>query len=90
MLEDSYESLIQKVTIALPLSHVNQMNNTDLLSLIEENPGKTDLYLQIHDVESSTTVSLRSKKYKVDVSSAFIDRLKELESEEILEFKVNG
>lgn len=90
MLEDAYESLIQKITITLPLSHINPMNNNDLLSLFEENPGKTDLYLQITDVEASAAVTLRSKKYKVEVSSAFIDRLKELEAEEIVDFKVNG
>ncbi|HKL96550.1 MAG TPA: DNA polymerase III subunit alpha [Paludibacteraceae bacterium] len=90
MLEDTYESLIQKVTIVLPLVHVNKLNNSEIISLVEANPGRTDLYIQISDIESSAMVTLRSKKHKIDVSTAFIDGLKELELQELLEFKING
>ena len=69
------ETLIDHITISLRPSEIDSESVEDLCSMIDESPGKTDLYLKIHIPGSTTPMTLRSSKKRVELSSRLISFL---------------
>ena len=60
------EKSIDRLTIYLDSNHRDATSVSDLVAMIDSNPGKTALYLHIHDAQGN--VQLRSKKKQVEMS----------------------
>ncbi|MBR3088726.1 MAG: DNA polymerase III subunit alpha [Prevotella sp.] len=60
------EKSIDRLTIYLDSDHLDATTVSDLVAMIDSNPGKTALYLHIHDAQGN--VQLRSKKKQVEMS----------------------
>ncbi|MBO4659413.1 MAG: DNA polymerase III subunit alpha [Prevotella sp.] len=60
------EKNIDKLTIYLESDHLDATAVSDLVAMIDSNPGKTSLYLHIHDAQGN--VQLRSKAKQVELS----------------------
>jgi DNA polymerase-3 subunit alpha len=62
------EQNIEKVTIRINSEVLDSNVVEELSTLVEQNPGKTQLYLQIKDVDSNDTVTLKSRLKGVGLS----------------------
>ena len=60
------EKSIDRLTIYLDSDHLDATTVSDLVAMIDSNPGNTALYLHIHDAQGN--VQLRSKKKQVEMS----------------------
>ncbi len=60
------EKSIDRLTIYLDSDHLDATSVSDLVAMIDSNPGNTALYLHIHDAQGN--VQLRSKKKQVEMS----------------------
>ena len=85
-LSEVKDSLIQKITINIPLLSVDDETVAELSSLIKNNPGNTTLYFRIEEeTENKMYVSLSSEGQKYSVTR---DLVRYLESKDI-KFKIN-
>ena len=67
------ERAIDRITISLMTDQVNDELVNDLTELINENPGKTKLFVQLRDSSGKHHVLLRSKREGIDVKNKLID-----------------
>ena len=65
------EKKIERFTIILDEENIDERFVLDLASLVNDNPGNTPLFLQVHDKEHGTTLTLRSRKGDIAVTNAF-------------------
>ena len=77
---------IEKITIRMSSEVLDTAIVEELSTLVEQNPGKTQLFLQIKDADSNETVTLRSKLKGVDVSK---DLLYLVENTENMDYVIN-
>lgn len=86
LLPDVKDSLIERITITLPLHDMNTQMVEELSTLTKNNPGNSLLYFEVVDGERNMKVELFSRGYKINVKQELIDYLTENES---FVFKVN-
>jgi DNA polymerase-3 subunit alpha len=86
LLPDVKDSLIEKMTIFIPLSALNQQVVTELSIISNESPGKTELYFKIFDEESNYSVDFMARSTKLSVGKKIINYINE-HSE--LEYHIN-
>ena len=86
LLPDIKDSIIEKLTITLPISSINEDFIAELTDEIDRNPGNTELYIQVYDDDHENNVMLRSKKKKISVQRRLVDYLNENPS---LNYKIN-
>lgn len=86
LLPDIKDTLVEKITITLPLHDMNTQMVEELSTLTKNNPGNSLLYFEIVDGERNMKVDLFSRSYKINVKQGLIDYLIENES---FVFKVN-
>jgi len=67
-LSEIKDSLVGKITIALPLHQLDEKIITELSSMIKSNPGNCTFYFKIEDMEKQLSVSLyaEAQKYAID------------------------
>ena len=80
------EKAIDRITISMVTDQLNDEIVADLTELVNENPGKTQLFFQLRDSNGSNHVLLRSKGGGVDVRHTLIDYI---ERHEMLDYKIN-
>ena len=66
------ERAIDRITISLTSELLNDQVVTELGELIAANPGKTNLFFQLHDLSGKNHVLLKSTSTMVDVKSELI------------------
>jgi len=86
LLPDVKDTLIEKLTITLPLHEMNTQMIEELSTLTKNNPGHSLLYFQVVDGERNMKIDLFSRNFKVNVKKELIDYL--VENEDIV-FKIN-
>ncbi|RRD02318.1 DNA polymerase III subunit alpha [Prevotella sp. OH937_COT-195] len=69
------DTRIDNITISMKASELDSENIEDLCSIIDESPGKTDLYVKIHIQGSGTPITLRSRKKRVELNQKLISYL---------------
>ena len=69
------EEAIERLTIVINSDTVDSQMVSDLVAAIDACPGKTSLYVQIHDTDG--TVLLRSKAKKVEVKHQLLQLVEE-------------
>ena len=80
------EKAIDRITISMVTDQLNDEIVADLTELVNENPGKTQLFFQLRDSNGSNHVLLRSRGGGVDVRHTLIDYI---ERHEMLDYKIN-
>ena len=85
LLPEIKEKLIEKITVSLPLSALDDELIEEFVTLVEETPGNTELYFYIQD-ETGQHISLMSKKYKIEVDKRIVAFL---DSQSLLSYKIN-
>ena len=77
---------IDRITISLTTELLDDRVVTELGELIAENPGKTKLFFQLHDISGKKHVLLRSAGKEVDVKTSLIQFIEQTEG---LDYKIN-
>ena len=80
------ERAIDRITISLTSELLNDQVVTELGELIAANPGKTNLFFQLHDLSGKNHVLLKSTSTLVDVKSELIQYI---EQSPALDYKIN-
>lgn len=85
-LADVAETLIEKITITVELSSLNDDLILSLTDIINECPGNSDLFFEILDPLGQMNVTLQSKSRKVAVKKNLISFI---QSKQGLSYKIN-
>lgn len=80
------DKAIKRITISLTSNLLDNQVVTELGELIDENPGKTELFFQLRDDTGKHHVLLHSKQKKVDVRHTLIDFI---EAHSDIDYKIN-
>jgi len=86
LLETIKEKAIDRITISLTTDLLNDTIVTELGELISESPGKTKLFLQLHDSTGKNHVLLMSKNKTVNVKNTLLHFIEQSEG---LDYKIN-
>jgi len=85
LLHDILDDLCKKVTIKLPVEHVNEQVILKLESILKNNTGKQILNFIIYDIKEKLEVTLPSRNTKVKVSTEFLQHL----DKQSIQYKLN-
>ena len=77
---------IERLTITVDAGKIDDTTVSDLVTVIKDSPGNTQLYFSVHDGESNRPFTLRSSVGKVDVCRELITFIKDNEA---LGYKIN-
>ena len=86
LLPDVKEKLVEKITIAIPLSVLSLNLINELEEKTKESPGNTELYFKVTDNESKSSLDFVSRPVKLSVGRDLINYLKEQPE---LSFRIN-
>ena len=64
---------IERFTINVPSKALDETIVNDIMSMVTDTPGHTQLYFNIKDEESHTNVLLRSSKKQIEVSKSLVE-----------------
>ena len=70
------------MTITILAEHLSEELVDDLITLIKESPGKTDLHIHIRDGEGQHQVLLKSKTCKITATNKLVSYIKSVEGVE--------
>lgn len=76
---------LERFTISVDASSVNDQTVSDLVTLVERNEGSTQLYIELHTAEQSS-VTLHCRNKGVNVDRALLDFIA---NEENMSYKIN-
>ena len=74
-LNDVKDKYIEKLTIAVNTSVLDDTQMTDLATVIRSNPGRVPLFFQMYDAEHKRDVMLVSRGNEVDINASLISYL---------------
>ncbi|MBP1593373.1 MAG: polymerase subunit alpha [Bacteroidetes bacterium] len=77
LLPDVKDTLIEKMTIFIPLKALDQQVVTELSILSNESPGKTELFFKIFDEESNYSVEFMARSTKLSVGKKIVNYINE-------------
>ncbi len=86
LLPDIKDSLINNLTIITPLESIDEEFINNFTSIVNKNPGNTELYFRIKDLEGNISLCLMAKKAKVSIKKELMSYL---DSRPGLEYKFN-
>ena len=86
LLPDVKEKLIERLTIKLPLSALNQTLVLELMELFKDSTGNTELYFKIIDNEDRMSLDFIARPMRISVGREIITYL---EGHSELEFQIN-
>ena len=86
LLQSVKERAIDRITIVMSTDLMNDTIVTELGTLIADNPGKTKLFVQLHDGSGKNHVLLRSTTKTVDVKHNLIHFIEQSEG---LDYRIN-
>ena len=80
------DTQIEKITISLEADKLDDTTVSDLVTIIKDAPGTTQLFFQVRETSNSKPFVLRSRKEKIDISKELISFIK---GSEALDYKIN-
>ncbi len=83
------DKLIDKLTLTIPLQHVDEELTTILSSIVLENKGNVNFYVNILDDLSPQRVKLFSRQHRLSLNTDIYKKIKRLQQEGILEYHIN-
>jgi DNA polymerase-3 subunit alpha len=85
LLPEIKDKVIEKLTVAIPLSAIDDEIIEEFSTLVKESPGNADLCFYILD-ETGKGLGVRSKKYKITVNKKIVSFL---DNQSLLTYKIN-
>ena len=89
LLENVAEKLLKKLTISLQLGSIDSILTSKLLGLLGGNKGKSELFLEVHDPETSSNLKLKSRKLNVDITPQLVKELSAIQKTGVIKFWIN-
>ena len=86
LLSEVKDHLIEKLTITVPLSAVDDQMIMEISSIVKDSPGSTELCFCILDEEGQTHLSMSSRAVRLSVQKELVDYLK---AQPLLQYKIN-
>jgi DNA polymerase-3 subunit alpha len=86
LLPDVKDSLLQSITITIQSEYLTEEIADDLITILKETPGKTELFFQIKDGDGLHQANLKSKSQRISANNKLINYLKSLEG---VDYKFN-
>ena len=80
------ERAIDHITISVTTDMVDEKTVVELNELIAEHPGKTKIFIQLHDSSGKHHVLLRSRNHEIDVKHSLLHFIEEQAG---LSYKIN-
>lgn len=80
------DTQIEKITISLEADKLDDTTVSDLVTIIKDAPGTTQLFFQVRETSNSKPFVLRSRKEKIDIGKELISFIKGCEA---LDYKIN-
>lgn len=80
------DTQIEKITISIEADKLDDTTVSDLVTIIKDAPGTTQLFFQVRETSNSKPFVLRSRKEKIDISKELISFIKGCEA---LDYKIN-
>lgn len=80
------DTQIEKITISLEADKLDDTTVSDLVTIIRDCPGSTQLFFQVRETGNSKPFVLRSRKERIDISKELISFIKGCEA---LDYKIN-
>lgn len=80
------DTQIEKITISLEADKLDDTTVSDLVTIIKDAPGTTQLFFQVRETSNGKPFVLRSRKEKIDISKELISFIKGCEA---LDYKIN-
>ena len=77
---------IEKFTINVPSKAIDETIVNDIMSMVADSPGHTDLYFNINDEESQTNVLLHSRNNRIEVNKELVQYV---DSREEMSYSIN-
>ncbi len=71
------EQRIERFTINVNSKNLDEGIVNDILSMVSDNPGHTDLYFNIHDEDSHSNVLLHSRNNRIEVKKELVQYVEE-------------
>ena len=78
MLGNVNESMLKTFAINLTTPQLNESFRKDLVKLLRDNKGKTELHMYLYDPQTRYNVEFKSRKFHVAVTNDFIYGLRDL------------
>jgi DNA polymerase-3 subunit alpha len=83
-------NLVKDIKVSIPLDQLTDEFVNEVINMIKENSGKTNVYFQIYDKVENHKIQLFSRQYRLDINKNVYLILKtKLENETIDEFDIN-
>ena len=86
LLPEVKDRLIEKITVTMSLSVINDEMIMELGSMVKDNPGNTELFFLIRDEDGQMYVNLMSRTLKISVHKDLVNYLK---NQPLLDYKIN-
>ena len=86
LLSEVKDHLIEKLTITVPLSAVDDQMIMEISSIVKDSPGSTELCFCILDEDGQTHLSMSSCAVRLSVQKELVDYLK---AQPLLQYKIN-
>ncbi|KAA6313260.1 DNA polymerase III subunit alpha, partial [termite gut metagenome] len=86
LLPNVKESLIEKITVLIPLTILNTELITELSTLTKKSQGKSELCFKVIDIDEQVQIDFVSRSVKVTVEKELIDYIERYEG---VEFRIN-
>ena len=87
LLQDEKDSLIDNISITLPIHDLDEQTVNELTTIIHNNPGNSLLYFKVVDGNNNISLNLFSRSVRLNVTKELVDYLTENEN---IDFKING
>jgi DNA polymerase-3 subunit alpha len=89
ILNDIRDKLVDKLTMSMPLDHIDEVFATDLSDMILRKKGNINIYFNVYDHISQSKVKLFSRQFRVQIDKEFFKMLKKYRDDGKLDFQVN-
>ena len=86
LLPEVKDRLIEKITVTVPLSAINDEMIMELGTMVKTRPGNTELFFLVRDEDGQMYVNLMSRTLKISVHKDLVNYLK---SQPLLDYKIN-
>ena len=77
------------MTISLQLGSIDGVLTNKLLGLLGENKGNAELFLEVHDPETSSNLKLKSKKLNINITPQLLKELEAIQKTGVIKFWIN-
>ena len=85
-LQTTFDKRVERFTIQVDSAHVDQTVVNDIVTMVSDSPGQTQLYFEVYDSESNNTLLLKASIPPIRVGRTLVNYV---ESDPHMNYKVN-